>query len=114
MTKQQMAEWLAENVLGWEKAKKGYWYTFKGPDNYDVVGFIYSPDGFFAVLKAFYKAGFRWSIDYMDHETWNDSPIYPIISIETGELVAEVSCKNPEDEPIDYEAFYKSVYEAMK
>ena len=46
--KKQMAEWLAENVLGWTYCKECA--TWVSPDvTGDIVKFINSPDGFLAV-----------------------------------------------------------------
>ncbi len=53
-TKQEMAEWLAEHVLGWERLQADYpkWRTPRTnviDGLQSMIDFIYSPDGFFAV-----------------------------------------------------------------
>lgn len=76
MTKQEMAEWLAENVLGAEVE-----------DKYECVKYIYSPEGFFAVL-----AGIRTRRKYPKlREAWSTFLFNQ-----------------------NYEAFYNAVHEAMK
>jgi len=62
MTKQEMAEFMAEKVLGWELFHPAHvqgvdWYShgdFKCRKNL-LIRFIYSPDGFFAVLNALHQ-----------------------------------------------------------
>jgi len=104
MTKQETAEWLAENVLGWE-FKGGVnprWECFEnkfehGSDKLTAVWahklckLIYSPDGFFAVIKAINVKDLTINKLSIIAKAWNNFFI-----------------------TLDYEAFYKAVYEAMK
>ena len=99
-----MAEWLADNVLGWEKrphTKKdihsstglrdteAWFISQRNPVklNENLLKFIYSPDGFFAVVKAIPND--KWS--HKLYKAW-----YLFLP------------------DMDMEAFYNAVYEAMK
>ena len=100
MTKQEMAEWLAEKMLGGTQSG-GIWILmlphFKNQEgmrisNEYLAKIIYSPDGFFAVIGEINKRlageGVR-SIEL-------DLAWYTFFR------------------EMDYEAFYNAVYEAMK
>jgi len=118
MTKQQMAEWLAENVLRWEFSpitegseltarciKWGKQETAICKETGELAQFIYSPDGFFAVWDALIKKGiahyFSWRI-----EGNNDSDRCTLDTV--GPTNSHHAYGNR------YEAFYNAVYEAMK
>jgi hypothetical protein len=98
MTKQEMAEWLAEEVLGWEytlsrKTPRPNVKLWENPAHMGVIfdqrfiDFIYSPEGLFAVI------GSESIIPYKDVLAfyWDDF------------LYVQ-----------DYEAFYKAVHAALK
>ena len=102
MTKQEMAEWLAEKVLGWVLVD--YCYRDKHSNQAmrlvdGLVEFIYSPDGFFAVWDAVEKAdrriGFMPSTDKRGRYCCN---------------IQFLHCFGKDR----YEAFYNAVYEAFK
>jgi len=102
MNKKQMAEWLAENVLGWTYCKKCK--TWVSPDvTGDIVKFINSPDGFFAVWDKCVSEDLEslllevLDVDKEGNETWK--------------------CElfdHKETGRDRYEAFYNAVYEAWK
>jgi hypothetical protein len=60
MTKQEIAEFMAENVLGWTINEYGNWCNSQGCElphidsssGKEPENFIYSPEGFFAVWDA--------------------------------------------------------------
>jgi len=109
MTKQGMAEWLAEKVLGWEArsdSPAGYLQhklTGKLQPLQYFKPFIYSPDGFFAVWDKCLEEGFQsieievLNVEPDGQETW-DCRLYD----------HEATGKDR------YEAFYNAVYQAMK
>ena len=112
MTKQELAEWLAENVLGWEFIKGAamldYWTVpnvggILSPDKLEE--FIYSPEGFFEVWDAVENSrGPGWVIIF---KVCEDGKF-----ICTSELWGEPFCMGKGDDR--YEAFYNAVHEAMK
>jgi len=105
MNKKQTAEWLAGNVLGCTYCKEcDVWVSDTVKD--DIVKFIYSPDGFFAVWDAVIKK-------------------FPSLEIAFLLTAYETICcvfTNHDDGDADwmfnqfgedrYEAFYGAVYEA--
>lgn len=104
MNKQQMVEWLAENVLGCTYCKDcDVWVSDTVKD--DIVEFIYSPDGFFAVWDAVIKNKFMyfgWRNEGPPHDSSNRCTISKLVP-------------SPESTAYGdrYEAFYNAVYEAM-
>jgi len=111
-TKQEMAEWLAENVLEGEfypqnvAGKSVLWKIkerFLKPSQ--LVPFIYSPDGFFAVLDAMER---RFEETYFCLNI--NSTMASFIFMDG---VAKTSSKVGHGKD-RYEAFYNAVYEAMK
>jgi len=119
MNKTEMAEWLAENVLGLEEqidrlaeknsSQKMYVLRnryFRGEHRNSkmeaIKRFIYSPDGFFAVLDSLFEKYGAVSI-------YRKSKVMSLHGCEIG--FAE---RNFRGEGKDrYEAFYNAVYEAM-
>lgn len=98
MTKQEMAEWLAEKVLGWEKDFDGVWQCSKNQAKERAAiwgsklqGVIYSPEGFFAVIKKLKNS-------------------FPNEKASTIVMTAWIQFLDNQD----YEAFYNAVYEAFK
>jgi len=70
MNKQEMAEWLAKEVLGWNRYENehGAWWTNSVNNNIlprEVESFIYSPDGFFAVWDALEKRNADLEINFI-------------------------------------------------
>jgi len=121
MNKQQMAEWLAKNVLGWtfKEGENPIWecpenkFTH-GPDQYTEVQdhklceLIYSPDGFFAVWDTMNKDTYsiKFSPPTPHYEFWlchfyERDDFRFAIEFETEEGHGETRC----------EALYKAVYE---
>lgn len=116
MNKQEIAEWLAMNVLGLDGHIAG---DYEGTPYYvrdkptvldikqsEIVGFIYSPEGFFAVrakLKECFGYGLRIEQNVVvgGRETCYISK--HIDGLEFGGGGAN-----------EYEAFYNAVMEAMK
>jgi len=111
MTKQEMAEWLAENVLGAKKCGstrademgimgwkiKDLFYREKDGLEY----FIYSPDGFFAVWDAVEKEEDFWSVNFL--------------LVRSGvQCDLDIGRHHVGDGIDRYKAFYNAVYEAMK
>ena len=91
MNKQEMAEWLAENVLNLPKVEGNYFVPLQFSKRTDyLTAFIYSPDGFFAVWDAVEKKG-NLGLDF-----WEE------FNLKVG---------GGKDR---FEAFYNAVYEAMK
>jgi len=125
MNKQEMAEWLAENVLIWE-FKKGreipIWKCLKNKFNYGpdqltgvwdrkLCELIYSPDGFFAVWDAVERKGYYVKLKppttqckfYCCH-------LYEVVAyrpLTTDPLIVESQGKDR------YECFYNAVYAEM-
>lgn len=111
MTKKEMAEWLAVNVLGWKFDKHGneghgcymeneecvtiekFWIM----GLYNIEEYLYSPDGFFAVWDAVEKELRRQGVTANQYVGFWEN--------------YHVKIWNNQDR---YEAFYNAVYEAMK
>lgn len=95
MTKPEMAEWLVDYLVGWENviiygdsgnnAKLHY-----GKDARCLQKFFYSPDGFFAVMKALKDEPILEDARFI--QTWTDF----LFNME------------------DSSAVYQAIYEAMK
>ena len=119
MNKRQMAEWLAENVLGY-KAFKDFPELLANDDANpsrlllsrpkessikNVCDFIYSPNGFFAVWDASIKNKFMyfvWSIGGSPYDSDRCTISKLFLSPESTAYGDR------------YEAFYNAVYEARK
>jgi len=112
MSKQQMAEWLAEKVLGWErKSMRAKCWVGKGFGlvcDYEIVEKIYSPDGFFAVWDAVEKADLEISINWFRHGELGD--IYG----NTVRIMIDSNTPFAVKHKDRYEAFYNAVFEAFK
>lgn len=114
MTEQEMAEWLAEKVLGIEVVRDTPRMQFKTRLNLKgkcptPVEFIYSPDGFFAVWDA---------VEMMEYFVGMEMYIPPDKELQ-GEAYSCTIRKVTDESYIGcgkdrYEAFYNAVYEAMK
>lgn len=120
MTKQEMAEWIAENVLGWEFCGEcNLWVREDIPHDTDdppiLIDFIYSPDGFFAVWDAV-EEKFKGGQD--DYGNFSDSLQSMSFSPkEDGHycFCVVINYENHYGTGKDrYKAFYNAVYEAMK
>jgi len=99
MNKKQMAEWLAKNVLDCTYCKDcDVWVSDTVKD--DIVEFIYSPDGFFAVWDA------------VDKERWTDVVIFKSPSDYHCDITFNAVGKSEGYGKDRYEAFYNAVYEA--
>jgi len=97
-TKQEMAEWLAEKVLGWECETHPIGLLWITPNTThrtmnveDLVEYFYSPDGFLAVIQ---------SIDVVD------------LSVKQLSIIAQAWENFFVNQ--DYEAFYNAVWEAWQ
>ncbi len=125
MNKQEMAEWLAENVLGWRLQPTdlgdiiGTVSTYQNQEGVSITtpsnlqGHIYSPDGFFAVWDAVEKES--WSVFHL-WECWeqNDGDAMKCTLEEDGPD-AEDPRRNVVAIGKDrYEAFYNAVYEVIE
>lgn len=107
MNKQEMAEWLAENVLRWTYCSDCETWVADLGEHWrrepSIVDIIYSPDGFFAVWDAVIKAGnndVTIGQEFVGGES--EQPLRCLIDDGVGEGKDR------------YEAFYNAVYEAMK
>lgn len=101
MNKTEIVEWLAENVLGCIYCKDcDVWVSDTVKD--DIVKFMYSPDGFFAVWDKCLSEDLQspllevLNVDEEGNETWQC------------ELYDHTATGGDR-----YEAFYNAVYEAM-
>ncbi len=111
MTKQEMAEWLAEKVLGWVLVD--YCYRDKHSNQAmrlvdGLVEFIYSPDGFFAVWDAVEKKAIDTEHNFFMNYQCDLSPDYSKRYL-IGMIGQDDSFGKDR-----YEAFYNAVYEAFK
>jgi len=110
-TREETAEWLAENVLGWNNDgtyPHPCWYAPKNlMTSEDVEGYLKTPDGFFAVWDAVEKR-------FKDIE---------VLRFDFGIYRGPNDCTNPYTSLVGsihgegkdrYEAFYNAVYQAMK
>lgn len=107
MNKQEMAEWLAENVLRWQYCSDcETWVSDLGEHwrrEPSVSELIYSPDGFFAVWDKCLEEGFQ----SLEIEVLNVEP--------DGQETWECRLYDHQAKGKDrYEAFYNAVYEALK
>ncbi|MEE8234212.1 MAG: hypothetical protein V3R41_05995 [Gammaproteobacteria bacterium] len=130
-TKEQLAEWLAENVLGGTQSS-GIW-VFMFPHFKNQVGMrisneylpaiIYSPDGFFAVKNRIFTIGYQF---YRVWPIWDEQgeglqvgigEDYTTAKVYTGNYYYPKTGNDKEDldnTKAEIEAFYNAVYEAMK
>ena len=123
MNKQEMAEWLAENVLGakfemFNEKKRWIFPTpvLKGIDPIDpyklwnehLVIFIYSPNGFFAVWDAVEKMGICRQIAWYNRKKENS------VRCDFNDDVYESEVGGMGEGKDRYESFYNAVYEAME
>lgn len=117
MNKQEMAEWLAVKVLGWKSipADDDYeldlWHSPNrepGLTTHNLIEYIFSPVGFFAVWDAVEGdkcVGMEMYIP-PDEELRGESYSCTIMTINQETII-----KCGKDR---YEAFYKAVHEVMK
>lgn len=100
MNKREMAEWLTEKLLEWQGITDRdssiiYWKSPAGRDYFTLqqrVYFIYSPDGFFAVLGEINNRLAREGVRSIELDlAW-----YTFFR------------------DMDYKAFYNAVYDALK
>jgi len=111
MNKQEMAEWLAKEVLGWNRYENehGAWWVNSVNNNIlprEVESFIYSPDGFFAVWDAVEGdkcVGMEMYIP-PDEDLRGEAYSCTIRNLDQG---ATIKCGKDR-----YEAFYEAVFEA--
>jgi len=118
MTKDEMAEWLAVDVLGWKLNEEGKFWDRRAnwSDRLEIVWaialtkVIYSPSGLEAVWEAIMEKFPLLEISYSFSFTERKAVCCGFTNHDDGD--ADWSFNQFGDDR--YEAFYKAVYEAMK
>ena len=106
MNKQEMAEWLAKNVLGFKVREFDLmWVNGEGNEHLFIESYIYCPDGFFAVWDALHS-----EIQYIEFTEFQIETCCKLVKKGFSEDVGTVRGYGKDR----YEAFYNAVYEAMK
>lgn len=119
MNKEEMAEWLAVNVLEWNKLPDGRWAEYANDvwqrKKIREIDSIHTPEGFFEVWDGVEKKGWRVTVWYPEIESWPDQisfgvwnvkddwpPTFPVPGWPFGDIENRFSI------------FYEAVYQAMK
>ncbi|MBC8225857.1 MAG: hypothetical protein H8E74_01785 [Gammaproteobacteria bacterium] len=100
MNKQELAEFMAEKVLD----KNAYEFRY---DINNVIKFIYSPEGFFAVWDVV-DVKFDYQLQIIISRMAEGTASCRIMDLPPNKILANIIGKDR------YEAFYNAVYEVMK
>ena len=97
MNRDEMAEWLAENVLNIQI------YGLK-----ELVSYVYSPEGFFAVWDAIDTFGVSEHVSVQIEKYKKDEGYSRCVLVRNFEVKSKLMGKGR------YEAFYNAIFEALK